>query len=93
MVHIYCGSGKGKTTAALGLAVRSAGAGYPVHIYQFMKGNPTSELESLEKLGIQVRRLSKDYGFSSQMSDGWKWMFRFSSRAERYSSILNESTP
>ena len=69
MIHIYCGNGKGKTTAALGLAVRYAGTGNTVHIYQFMKGNPTSEIMSLEKLGIKVCRLSKDYGFSSQMTD------------------------
>ena len=56
MVHIYCGNGKGKTTAALGLAIRMAGTGGSVHLYQFMKGNPSSELASLEKLGIKLRR-------------------------------------
>ncbi|MBQ4485533.1 MAG: cob(I)yrinic acid a,c-diamide adenosyltransferase [Oscillospiraceae bacterium] len=69
MVHIYCGNGKGKTTAALGLAIRMAGTGGSVHLYQFMKGNPSSELASLEKLGIKVRRLSENYGFSSGMTD------------------------
>ena len=36
MIHIYCGDGKGKTTAAVGLAVRCAGAGGTVLFYQFM---------------------------------------------------------
>ncbi|MEG0116409.1 MAG: cob(I)yrinic acid a,c-diamide adenosyltransferase, partial [Hydrogenoanaerobacterium sp.] len=30
LIHIYCGDGKGKTTAAIGLAVRAAGAGFKV---------------------------------------------------------------
>ena len=36
LIHIYCGDGKGKTTASLGLAIRSAGAGFKVFILQFL---------------------------------------------------------
>ncbi len=43
-VQVYTGNGKGKTTAALGLAVRSACAGCRVYIGQFMKGGEYSEL-------------------------------------------------
>ena len=37
LIHIYCGEGKGKTTAAIGLAVRCAGSGRKVLILQFLK--------------------------------------------------------
>ena len=43
-LQVYTGNGKGKTTAALGLAVRAACAGIPVYIGQFMKGSDYSEL-------------------------------------------------
>jgi len=43
-VQVYTGNGKGKTTAALGLAFRAMGAGLKTYIGQFMKGQKTSEL-------------------------------------------------
>ena len=49
-VQVYTGGGKGKTTAALGLALRAAGAGLKVYIGQFMKKRKYSELKSLQKL-------------------------------------------
>jgi cob(I)alamin adenosyltransferase len=48
-VHVYTGNGKGKTTAALGLALRAVGAGYPVFIGQFIKSERYSEVEVLER--------------------------------------------
>lgn len=53
-VHVYTGNGKGKTTAALGLAIRAAGAGLKVFIAQFLKGRKCSELRSLRKLGNAI---------------------------------------
>lgn len=50
MIHIYTGEGKGKTTAALGLALRAQGAGLKVFIGQFLKGKKYSELKSLKRL-------------------------------------------
>ncbi len=49
-IHLYTGNGKGKTTAALGLALRAAGAGIPVFIAQFVKGMYYSELRSIGKI-------------------------------------------
>ena len=55
MIHIYCGDGKGKTTAAVGLAVRCAGAGGTVLFYQFMKPETSSERIALQQIhGITV---------------------------------------
>ncbi len=51
LVQVYTGSGKGKTTAALGLALRAAGHGFKTYIIQFMKGWPDyGELFSIECL-------------------------------------------
>ena len=50
MIHVYTGDGKGKTTAALGLALRACGAGCRVYIGQFVKGKACSELKSLKSL-------------------------------------------
>ena len=48
-VHVYTGNGKGKTTAALGLALRAAGWGKKTYIAQFMKKTQYGELLSIEK--------------------------------------------
>ena len=49
MIHLYTGDGKGKTSAALGLALRAAGAGMRVFIGQFVKGMPYSEMELIRE--------------------------------------------
>ncbi len=55
MIQVYTGEGKGKTTAALGLALRAAGQGCSVRIIQFMKGNRyTGEIASAYRLGIEI---------------------------------------
>lgn len=50
LIQIYTGCGKGKTTAALGLALRAAGAGFKVYIFQFIKGKAYSEIKSFKKI-------------------------------------------
>jgi cob(I)alamin adenosyltransferase len=55
--QIYTGDGKGKTTAALGLAMRAVGRGHQVYIGQFMKGQDYGELHSLAKVeGITIEQ-------------------------------------
>ncbi len=53
-VHVYTGDGKGKTTAALGLALRAAGAGLRVFFAQFIKGKVYSEIEALERFADRI---------------------------------------
>ena len=61
MVHVYTGTGKGKTTSALGLAIRAVGAGMKVYIGQFVKGMKYSELNCLEKIdNIEVKQYGLD---------------------------------
>jgi cob(I)alamin adenosyltransferase len=50
-VQVYTGNGKGKTTAAFGLALRAAGRGLRVYIGQFMKGSEYGELKGAAMLG------------------------------------------
>lgn len=59
-IQVYTGNGKGKTTAALGLALRAVGAGMKVFIAQFVKGCDYSELESIKKLSEHIT--IKQYG-------------------------------
>lgn len=49
-IQVYTGNGKGKTTAALGVALRAAGHGYKSYIGQFLKGQKYGELVSIKKL-------------------------------------------
>lgn len=56
LMHIYYGDGKGKTTAAIGLALRAKGCQKNVVIVQFLKGMPTSEEKCLSELGISILR-------------------------------------
>jgi len=49
LIHIYTGTGKGKTTAALGICIRAAGWGFETAFIQFMKGNDSGELLAAKK--------------------------------------------
>jgi cob(I)alamin adenosyltransferase len=62
-IQIYTGSGKGKTTAALGLALRSAGAGHKVFFAQFVKKTKCSEHKALERFSDLVTLVQFGTGF------------------------------
>ncbi|MDR1753426.1 MAG: cob(I)yrinic acid a,c-diamide adenosyltransferase [Eubacterium sp.] len=66
--HIYAGDGKGKTSAAVGLAVRAAGSGKKVVFAQFFKGTDSGEISILKQF-VTVIRLPKSYGFWKTLTE------------------------
>ena len=69
LIHIYTGDGKGKTTAAVGMALRAAGNGMRVVFVQFLKGTPSGEVSLLSIInGITVLRNTEDFEFFRQMT-------------------------
>jgi cob(I)alamin adenosyltransferase len=67
-VHVYTGNGKGKTTAALGLALRAAGAGWKVFFAQFAKGTATSEQAALARFNDRIT--VRQYGRTGFIRNG-----------------------
>lgn len=73
LIHIYCGNGKGKTTASIGLCIRAAGSGMKVLLVRFLKNNKSGELFILNQIpNISVVPFDKDFGFTFKMSDATK---------------------
>ena len=68
LVHLYCGDGKGKTTAAMGLALRALGQEMRVVVVQFLKNGTSGELEPLKKLGAAVYSGQPGAKFTFQMN-------------------------
>ena len=72
LVHLYYGDGKGKTTAAMGLALRALGSGKRVAVLQFLKGGQSGEIPLLEQLGAKLYRGKAGQKFVFQMNDAEK---------------------
>jgi cob(I)alamin adenosyltransferase len=62
LIQIYTGNGKGKTTAAVGQAVRALGRGYRVMMVQWLKDGSSGEIVVLKKLGVEALSWGGDYG-------------------------------
>jgi cob(I)alamin adenosyltransferase len=83
-LQVYTGSGKGKTTAAIGLAVRAAGQGLCVKIMQFLKGIESGETNSLSAIeNIEFVRVSESRKFFDSLSEEEKHKMR-----EEVSAVL-----
>ncbi len=68
-IHIYCGDGKGKTSAAIGLAVRAAGRGRRILIARFLKTDDSGEVPALCQIpGIQILPCGRSFGFTFRMT-------------------------
>lgn len=69
-IQVYTGNGKGKTTAAIGLSVRAAGAGLKVFIGQFIKMGDYSEIKALQRFSdlITVKQFGKGRFIKGQPS-------------------------
>ena len=102
LVLIHTGDGKGKSTAAFGLALRAHGRGKAVKIYQFMKVPSArfGEHRVFEQLGVPIEGLgdgfswkSKDLEHSAQLArDGWARAAATIQAGEHFLVVLDEIT-
>ena len=102
LVMIHTGEGKGKTTAAFGLAVRAHGRGKSVRIFQFMKVPAArfGEHRAFDKLGLRIEGLgdgfswkSRDIDHSAQLArDGWQRAEDAIRGGEHFLVVLDEIT-
>src|ERR1700712_4767765 len=102
LVIIHTGNGKGKSTAAFGLALRAHGRGKPVKIFQFMKVPSArfGEHRVFEQLGIPIEGLgdgfswkSRDLDVSAQLArDGWERAEAAIRAGDHFLVVLDEIT-
>ncbi len=95
-LHLYTGDGKGKTTAAMGLALRALGHGQRVLIAQFMKDGRTGELAALRQVrGAEVFEAKPISGFTFQMSAAQLEQTRLeqTEQAEQLTALIADTQP
>ncbi len=90
LVIVYTGEGKGKTTAALGLALRAAGYKKKVLIIQFGKTWFTGELEGVKKLAPYVKLIQGGLGFVKLFDDTHKFSEHLAAAQSTYTKLLKE---
>ena len=103
LLLVFTGNGKGKTTAALGLAFRAIGHGYPVSMIQFIKGNwKYGELETAQQFGslMELHVMGKGFTWKSDDLDkdiqaareGWNLAVKTIKEGRHRLVILDELT-
>ena len=91
LIHIYCGDGKGKTTAAIGLSIRALGAGKRVIFAQFLKNGTSSDMNILKGLKYAYTySLSTHRGFYNNQNDEERKLTKRESR-ELFDNVIKQS--
>ena len=89
LIHIYCGDGKGKTTAAIGAAIRAAGRGFRVLVLRLLKTDDSGEVNAIQNIPeIHVLPCVRSFGFSWNMTPEQK-----EKAAVYYSEQMENGTP
>lgn len=91
LLHLYYGDGKGKTTAAMGLALRALGSGKKVVVLQFLKGSKSGEVPLLEQLGAKIYRGKAGQKFVFQMNEEEKAATRQLQNANLAAAVADEA--
>lgn len=91
LLHLYYGDGKGKTTAAMGLALRALGSGKKVVVLQFLKGSKSGEVPLLEQLGAKIYRGKAGQKFVFQMNEEEKTATRQLQNANLAAAAADEA--
>lgn len=87
MIHLYCGDGKGKTTAAMGLCLRMAGRGKRAVVAQFLKGADSGERAALAALpGVVLLPVPEKVKFSFRLSQSER-----QAEQSRYLAMLEQA--
>src|SRR5262245_23160382 len=77
LIWINTGNGKGKSTAAFGVAMRAIGQGLTVSVIQFIKGKwKTGELQAAERLGLELLPMGQGFTWESQNLEEDKALMR-----------------
>lgn len=86
-IHIYCGDGKGKTTASIGLGIRAVGSGMKVLFVQFFKNKNSSEISILQGIEkITTLHSEQSFGLYMNMNEEQKTQAKCC-----YSTLLTEA--
>ncbi len=94
-LHVYTGDGKGKTTAAVGMLIRSAGHQFPGFLAQFLKDSRSGELIILKQMGVTVFPMPQNNGFYKQLDKSQQcvYLIEIEKAIDRIKSFVIHNKP